>query len=470
MTEVKENKMATMPINKLLISMALPMMISMLVQALYNVVDSVFVAKYSADAMTSISLVFPIQSLMIAVAAGLGVGVNALLSRSLGAKDYSNVKKIALNAIFLAAICSLIFLVVGLFFVKPYMASQTSNSNIAGYGAEYLFIICCFSFGIFAEITFERLLQATGKSIFSMITQLTGAVINIILDPILIFGLFGAPEMGIAGAAIATVIGQCAAGTLAIIFNIKFNKEINLNLAKFLPDKELIGKILYIGVPSILMASLGSIMVLGINAIISNMNISNVDLPIDDARNTSIAVFGIYFKLQSFVYMPVFGLNNGMVPIVAFNFGAKNKERMMKTIKLSVVYAFILLLIGLTIFQTIPNKLLVPFANESNIDHIIKIGVPALKTISLSFLVSGFCIICLSVFQSLGNGVLSMFIAFARQIIILVPVAFLLSLTDSINNVWYAFFIAEIGCSILCIFAFRAMYNKVIKPLSVDAA
>ena len=462
----KENKMATMPVNKLLISMAVPMMISMLVQALYNIVDSIFVAKYSADCMTAISLVFPIQSLMIATGAGVGVGMNALLSRNLGAKDQEGVDKTAVNGIAVYVCCFVIFLIVGLVFTEPFMHSQSANENIVKEGTIYLKIACTLSMGIYAQFCFERMLQSTGKTMLSMVTQITGAVINIILDPILIFGLVGLPRLGMAGAAIATVIGQCVAGTVAVFLNLKFNKEIRLNMIrKIKPTLKEMGKILYIGVPSILMASIGSVMVLALNTIFSHMNITDTALPLEEARNNAVAIFGIYFKLQSFIFMPVFGLNNGMVPIVAFCYGAGKRKRMLHTMKLSIMYAFILLVLGLVIFQVIPDKLLMLFANDENAEHILQMGVPALRTISLHFPIASFCIICLSVFQALGKGFLSMAVSFARQLIVLVPVAFLLSLTQKVSNVWFAFVAAELISITLCVIALRYMHKTVISKI-----
>lgn len=464
--KTNENKMGTMPVNKLLISMAVPMMISMLVQALYNVVDSIFVAKYSAACMTAISLVFPLQSLMIAVGSGIGVGMNALLSRFLGAKDKDGVNKAAINGITLYIVCFIIFLFIGLFAVEPFMKSQSSSAEIMQEGTIYLKIICCLSMGIFAQFCFERMLQSTGKTILSMVTQLTGAITNIILDPILIFGLLGAPRMGMAGAAIATVIGQCIAGILALVLNIKYNHEIELSFfKKYKPSFKGIGQILYIAVPSIIMMSIGSVMVLGINTIFAHMIITDTTLPLNEAQDTAIAIFGIYFKLQSFIFMPVFGLNNGMVPIVAYCYGSGNREKMMKTIKLSILYAFILMAIGTFIFQFAPKPLLMLFANESNAEHILSMGIPALKIISIHFPVASFCIIIMSVFQALGNGLLSLAVSFCRQIIVLLPTAYFMSLTQHVSNVWFAFLAAEVISLILCTTAFRYMYKKVIKPL-----
>lgn len=462
----KENKMGTMPVNKLLISMAVPMMVSMLVQALYNIVDSIFVAKYSSDCTTAIALVFPLQSLMISCGAGLGVGMNAILSRNLGAKDQDGVDRTAINGITVYLFCFLLFLLVGAFGAAPFMASQNDKATIVNEGTIYLKIVCMCSIGMYAQFCFERMLQSTGKTVYSMITQMVGAVINIILDPIMIFGLLGFPRLGMAGAAIATVIGQCVAGTLALVLNLKFNKEINLKaITHIRPDKKGMGNILYIGVPSILMGSIGSVMVLGINAILSHMQILDTSLPMDEARNTAVAIFGIYFKLQSFIFMPVFGLNNGMVPIVAFCYGAGKRKRMLQTVKLSIMYAFTLLLIGLIVFQLIPDKLLMLFANEQNAEHLIQMGVPALRIISIHFPIASFCIISLSVFQALGKGFLSMGVSFARQLIVLVPVAFLLSLTQKVGNVWFAFVLAECLSITLCIIAFRYMNKTVISKI-----
>lgn len=456
MASSNENKMGVMPVNKLLISMALPMMISMLVQACYNIVDSVFVSRIDPAgdpvraAFSAISMVFPLQTFMISVGSGLGVGVNALLSRYLGAKDEDGVNKIALHGIFLIFCSYVLFLFIGLFFVRKFMEFQTADAKTIQYGVDYLTVLCVCSFGMFSQFIFERLLQATGRTLFSMITQMTGAVINIILDPILIFGLFGLPRLEVKGAAIATVIGQIAAACLAIFFNLKINKEIPFRLKGFKIRLSTLSKILYIGIPSILMASIGSVMTLGMNKILIEFS------------SIAVSVFGAYFKLQSFIFMPIFGLNNGMVPIVAFSLGARNKERLIKTVKLSLIYAFVLMFIGFAIFQTAPDKLLLLFNADQNM---LEMGVPALKTISYSFLVAGFCIIMLSVFQALGNGVLSMLVSFMRQLVVLLPVAFLLSKTGVLHNVWYAFIVAELVSVTLSSLGLRYMYKKVISHL-----
>ena len=435
--EKSENKMGIMPVNQLLISMSLPMMISMLVQALYNIVDSIFVSRISEDALTAVSLAFPLQTLMIAFGTGTGVGVNALLSKSLGEKDYEKADKTAENGVFLAVLNFILFFLIGILFVKPFYLSQTSDPEITEYGIQYLSIVCCCSFGMYGQFIFERLLQSTGKTVYTMMTQSLGAVINIILDPIFIFGYFGVPKMGVAGAAIATVIGQTIAGIAAVVINLKKNDEIHLRLKGFRPDKKIIGLIYEVGIPSIIMQSISSVMNYGMNKILLSFT------------STAVTVFGVYYKLQSFIFMPVFGLNNGMVPIIAYNFGAGKRDRMIKTLKLSIMYAVILMLIGFAAFQLIPGALLGLFdASET----MLAIGCPALRTISYSFLFAGFCIVCGSMFQALGNGVYTMLVSVARQMAVLLPVAYLLSRTGNVNMVWWAFPIAElvsVGMTIL---------------------
>ena len=416
----KENKMGVMPVNKLLLSMALPIMISMLVQALYNIVDSIFVAKISENALTAVSLAFPIQSLMIATATGTGVGVNAILSKSLGEKNFEKANRTAVNGVFLAVMSYILFVIIGLTVTMPFYRSQTSDAEILAYGKQYLTIVCVASIGLFAQIIFERLLQSTGKTIYTMITQGTGAIINIILDPILIFGLLGFPAMGVTGAAVATVAGQIVGGIMGVVINEKVNHEIKLIWKGFRPSLQMIGAIYRVGVPSIIMQAIGSLMTYGMNLILISFT------------STATAVFGVYFKLQSFIFMPIFGLNNGMIPIVAYNYGAGKKERLIKTVKLSVAYAMAVMVIGFLIFQTLPQVLLQWF-NAS--DRMMEIGVPALRIISISFLLAGFCIICGSVFQALGNGVYSMVVSIARQLVVLLPVAFLLSKLGNVNYV-----------------------------------
>lgn len=426
---IRKNKMGTMPVNKLLISMSLPMMASMLVQALYNIVDSIFVSYISENALTAVSLAFPFQNLMIAVASGTGVGMNALLSRNLGEKDYKSANRAANTGIFLTIINFIVFAVLGLLIARPFFAFQTNDTEIVEFGVQYLLICSVASFGIFFQITFERLLVSTGKTVLSMISQMSGAVINIILDPILIFGLFGLPKMGVAGAAAATVIGQICAAIIGLCLNRKLNGEIKIGREILKPHGATAKEIYRVGVPSILMMSIGSVMTFCLNKILIAFTA------------TATAVFGVYFKLQSFIFMPIFGLNNGMVPIVAFNYGAKDKKRVTDTIKLSVIYAVSIMMVGFLIFQIIPGVLLSMF-NAS--PDMLAIGIPALRIISCAFIFAGFCIIAGSVFQALGNGMYSLIVSVARQLIVLIPAAYLLSLTGNVNNVWWSFPIAEV--------------------------
>ncbi len=447
---LKENKMGVMPVTKLVITMSLPIIASMLIQALYNIVDSMFVAKLNENALTAVSLAFPIQNLMIAVASGTAVGVNALLSRSLGEKNYDKVNKIAVNSIVLAFVGYLLFLIFGIFASEIFFRSQTDNPEIIQGGTSYLRICCILSFGVFGQIMFERLMQATGKTVYSMITQSIGAIINIILDPIFIFGYGPFPEMGIAGAAYATVVGQIIALIFAIILNNKFNTEIKISFKNYKPDFKIIGRIYYIGIPSIIMVSIGSIMTYSLNKILISFT------------STAAAVFGVYFKLQSFVFMPIFGINNGVIPIIAFNYGARNRKRMIKTIKVALVFAVSIMAMGFATMQLFPEKLLKIFSASENM---LSIGVPALKTISLCFIFAGICIILISVFQSLGKSIFSMIVSICRQLVVLLPVAYLFSLTGKVSNIWFAFPIAEIVSLLMIIIGFATIYKKEIKNI-----
>jgi len=423
----QENKMGVMPINRLLISMSLPMMISMLVQALYNIVDSIFVSQISEYALRSVSLAFPIQTLMIAVSVGTAVGINAFLSKTLGERDFEKANTIAVNGIFIELVSYVVFALIGIFFSAPFFASQTSIAEVRENGTIYLTICCTAGIGIFMQTTFERLLQSTGKTIYAMITQGTGAIINLILDPILIFGYFGMPKMGVAGAAAATVTGQIVAAIMAVVFNLKFNKEINISFKKFRPDGGLIVHIYKVGIPSIVMQAIGSVMTYGMNLIL-------------EAFGAAQTVFGVYFKLQSFIFMPVFGLNNGMVPIIAYNYGAGSRERVVKTMKSSIGYAVCIMLVGLAVMEIFPAQLIGLF---NATPELLVIGVPALRTICLSFCFAGYCIVVGSVFQALGNGIYSMMVSIARQLCVLLPVAYLLSLSGNVNLIWWSFPIAE---------------------------
>jgi len=445
--------MGTMPINKLLLSMAVPIMISMLVQALYNIVDSYFVSKISEDALNAVSLAFPVQNLMIAVGTGTGVGINALLSKSLGEKKQDKANAAACNGLFLALCSGLVFLVFGLCFARLFFTVQTDVPAIIRYGHSYLTICCCFSTGVFLQITFERLLQATGRTVYSMITQLTGAVINIILDPILIFGLFGLPRLEVAGAALATVCGQIISCFIALFLNTKKNPDIQLSFKGFRPDGRIISSIYSVGIPSIIMSSIGSVMVFGMNKILISFT------------TTATAVFGVYFKLQSFVFMPVFGLNNGMVPIVAYNYGAQKPERITKTFKLAVCYAAVIMLLGTLGFQLFAPQLMSLFQAEGSSGELVTIGSMALRIISIHFIFAAFGIVCSSFFQSLGHGFLSLIMSMVRQLVVLLPCAFILSRLGGLNAVWWAFPAAEIIAVIMATIFLRRVYRKEIKPM-----
>lgn len=441
----QENKMGTMPINKLLISMSLPMIISMLVQAMYNIVDSIFVAQISENALTAVSLAFPLQNLMIAFAGGTAVGVNALLSRSLGEKNQEHVNHTAMNAIFIFVITTVIFMIAGLTLSHLFFSVQTSHQEIIEAGTQYASIVLGCSFGLFFQFLFERLLQATGRTLHTMITQGLGAIINIILDPIFIFGLCGLPKMGVAGAALATVIGQIIACFLAIFFNFRFNHDIHFYFKGFHPNVHIIKQIYSVGIPSIIMQSIGSIMTFGMNTILITFS------------TTATAVFGVYFKLQSFVFMPVFGLNNGMIPIIAYNLGAKQKDRMFDTIRLAMIYATGMMIVGMIIFEAIPETLL-SFFNASQ--GMIQIGTPALRIIAVHFILAGYDIVCGAVFQAIGKGTYSLLTSLIRQLIVLLPCAYLISLSGNLNLIWLSFPIAEIAAATISTILFQKVKKR----------
>ena len=446
----RENKMGTMPVGKLIINMSLPMVISMLVQALYNVVDSVFVSRISEQALTAVSLAFPAQNLMIGVATGTGVGVNALLSRALGEKNRGRVSKVAENGVFLALVGYALFLVFGLFGSRVFMASQTRVSEIIEMGTEYLTVCCGLSFGIFGEIMFERLMQSTGRTFYTMITQGVGAIFNIIFDPIFIFTL----DMGVTGAALATVLGQIVAFVLAIVLNHKHNPDVRLSAKGFRPDLRMIGEIYAIGVPSIIMVCIGSVMTFLMNKIL---------IAYTAGRETAATVFGVYFKLNSFIFMPIFGLNNGIIPIVAYNYGAKNRARMIQAVKIAAIIACSVMLVGMLLFLTIPGTLLSLFdASET----MLAIGEPALRIISTSFTFAGVCIVLGSIFQALGHSVYSMIVSFIRQLVVLVPCAYLLARVGqrvgNDNLVWLSYPIAEVFSLAVTLILFMKLYRNVI--------
>lgn len=451
--QVQENKMGIMPVGKLLMSMSIPMMISMLVQALYNVVDSYFVAQISQDALNAVGLAFPIQNLMIAVSVGTGVGVNALLSRSLGEKNYETANATAGNGLLLAFLSGLVFIIIGQTVPRAFYLAQTDIPGIVEQGSVYLSICCTWSMGLFMEIMFERLLQSTGNTVLTMLTQGIGAVTNIILDPILIFGLGPFPKMGVAGAAVATVTGQIVGAVLGLIINFRFNKELNLKLSYLKPRGNIIKRIYAVGVPTMVMNSIGSVMVFGLNKILISFT------------DAATAVFSIYYKLQSFIFMPVFGLNNGMVPIIAYNYGAQKADRILQTMKLASATATVIMLIGLGVAELFPAWLLGIF-NAS--EEMLTIGVPALRIICTCFVFAGFGIVAGSVFQALGHGMLSMTVSIVRQLVVLLPVAWLLSLTGRLELVWLAFPLSELFSVVLCVFFTRRIVRTVLEPMRAE--
>ena len=452
-TMIKENKMGAMPVGKLLVNMALPMIISMLVQALYNVVDSIYVSQISESAVTALSLAFPVQNMQIGLAVGIGVGINSLLSKSLGEKNQEAVNKTAGNGMVLMLISTVLLMAFGIFGVRPYYEIQSTVAETVEGGIAYTRICCLFVLGSFVQILCERLLQSTGRTVLSMITQATGAITNIILDPIFIFGWFGLPAMGIAGAAIATVIGQWMGALVGIYFNVKKNPEVQLG-AKYLKlDKWIVGMILAVGVPSIIMNSIGSLMNFSMNQILQGFN------------ETATGVFGIYFKLQSFFFMPLFGLNGATISIIAYNYGARKPERIIKVLKLAVGSALGLMIAGFAAFQLVPDLLLGMF-NPS--ESFLEIGRSCLRTISYSFPLAAVCISVGACFQALGNGIYMTIVSLARQMFVLLPVAYLMSLSGNVNLVWLSYPIAEIVSSAMTLFFFLRIYRQKIKPLFED--
>lgn len=447
MTGIQENKMGVMPINKLLVSMSVPMMVSMLISALYNIVDSIFVSRICEDALTAVSMAFPLQCLMMGLGIGTGVGVNALLSRALGARKFDDVNKVAMNGVFLAAVCYVVFLFVGLFAVKPFFASQTDDPEILEYGIQYMTIVCTCSFGLYFQFIFERLLISTGRTVLSMITQSTGAIINIIFDPICIFGLFGVPQMGVAGAAVATVAGQIVAALMALLFNFKKNEEVTLSIKGFKPDLYVIKEIYKIGLPSIVMQAVGSVMNYIINKILIGFT------------STAVAVFGVYYKMQSFIFMPIFGLNNGLVPIVSYNFGAANRKRVMKSWKTALAYAILIMTVGTLLFELIPQYMFMLFDAS---DSMLSIGIKAFRIIGIHFPVAGYCIITGTMFQALGKSMYTLITSVMRQVVVLIPAAYLLSLLGNVDYVWWAFPIAEIMSAAATTFFFIKLYRGTI--------
>ncbi len=446
----QENKMGVMPVNRLLLTMSGPMMISMLIQALYNVVDSMFVSYISESALTAVSLAYPMQNLMIAVATGTGVGINALLSRNLGEKNFPMVNRTAGNAIFLGLISYVVFALVGLIGSRIYFTVQVSDPEIIQMGQDYLSVILILSIGCFGQVLLSRLLQSTGKTFYSMVIQMVGAVLNIILDPIMIFGLLGFPAMGVAGAALATVISQVVGTLMGLYYNLRKNPEIQFSLNQLRPSAPIIARIYSVGVPSILLQTVSSLLIFGLNQILVAFS------------ETATAVYGVYFKLQGFAFLPIIGMNNGMVPIIAYNYGAKKPERILQTIKLAITYALIIMVVAVAVFQIFPTQLLGFFQASP---EMLEIGVPALRILSLCFIIGGFTIVSSSVFQALGRGLLSMSISIFRQLVLVLPLAYFFSLTGKLEMVWWAFPVAEVLAGLLALYYLRRAYRRVILPL-----
>ena len=446
----KRNPMGYKPIFPLLMSMAFPPMISMLIQSLYNIIDSIFVAQLGESALTAVSLIYPLQNLSLAFSCGVGIAMNALIARHLGAHNHQEASFVASQGIVMTLLHSLLFVILGLFFIQPFMTLFTQNPEVIRYGQEYGVIVITLTFSTFIHLALEKMFQACGNMIIPMIMQMVGAIINIILDPIMIFGLFGFPRMEVTGAALATVTGQIIAAIAGVIVNMKLNKELHISLVKYKISGDVIRSIYSVGFPSIIMASVGSVMTFGMNKILMGFT------------STATAVFGVYFKLQSFIFMPVFGLNNGMVPIVAYNYGARKPKRITKAIKLSIIYGVCIMLAGFAVFQLFPGSLLGIFSAS---DDMMAIGIPALRTISLSFLIAGFSVVASSVFQALGHGFLSLAVSVLRQLVVLLPAAFILSKAGGLGACWWSFPIAEVFSGVICFVFIRYAYKKEIHPL-----
>lgn len=452
---LQENKMGVMPVGKLLVNMALPMIISMLVQAFYNIVDSVYVSQVSESAVTALSLAFPVQNMQIGFAVGVGVGVNALLSQSLGRKDQESVNWAAGQGVFLALVATGLFMLFGFFGVRPYYTMQSTVAETVEGGIAYTSICCIFTVGVFIQVLCERLLQATGRAMQTMILQGTGAIINIILDPVFIHGWWGMPKMGVAGAAVATVIGQCTGAVLGIYLNLRHNPEVQLRVKFMKPNWKVIAPILEVGIPSVVMNGIGSVMNFGMNQILQGFN------------EVATGVFGIYYKLQSLFFMPLFGINNATISILAYNYGARKPKRIVHTLKLATAVAVCIMLVGLAVFQLFPQALLGIF---NPTEEFLAIGVKALRILCLPFPVAAICISLGASFQALGKGSYSTIVSLCRQLIVLLPAAYLLSLTGSVDNVWWSFPIAEVMSALVTGLLFAKLYRQKVKPLFADQA
>lgn len=451
---MEENKMGVMEIKKLIMTMSLPIMISMLVQALYNIVDSMFVARVSDNALAAVSLCYPIQMIIVAVACGTAVGLNALLSRYLGQKKPKEANQVALHGILLAIVNWLIFAIIGIFFSEAFLRLFSTDQEIVAMGISYMKICTIFSFGVFMQITYERIMQSTGNTVYNMIIQGVGALVNIMLDPIFIFGMLGLPAMGVTGAAIATVIGQIVAMLLGIIITQTKIKEVQIHLREFHLELRMIKDMYRIAIPAILMQSIMSFMTVFMNMILVTFS------------ELAVSAFSIYFKLQQFVFMAVNGMNNALIPIISYNFGAKKKQRILDSIHFSLIVACVIMIAGTIIFQCFPQQLMYLFDEN---EEMMNIGVPALRIISLSFIFAGISLVLSAVFQSVDHANKSLMITLLRQMVLLLPIVYLLANQFGLNALWWAFPITEAAVSILAYIYLKIVKAKTIMKISQKA-
>lgn len=445
----KENKMGTMPMTKLILSMSVPAIFSMTIQAMYNIVDSIFIGNYDPDGLTATSFAFPLQMLLVAVGVGTAVGVNSLVSRRLGAHSFKEANDAANHGLITCIFSGIFFLILGLFVVKPFMGAYTQNPKVYEYGVQYLTVVLCFSFFSIVQIMIEKTLQATGNMIFPMIIQLVGAIVNIIFDPLLIFGIGFFPELGILGAAIATVFGQLCGMIFALIILFFKKHDVKISFKNFKFSLSTIKNIYAVGFPSIIMQSIGSIMIIGLNAILS-------------ASEAAVTVLGLYYKLQSFVFMPCFGLNQGVMPIIGYNYGARNKARLYSALKRGIIIAIGIMIIGTVVMWTIPDTLIAMFGGTQ---EIMNIGIPAFRTISICFVPAAAGILFTTLFQAVGKGIRSLIMSFCRQLVLILPIAYLLSCLFGYTAVWYAFPIAEAFSLVIAILFFINLVKGDFKKL-----
>ena len=459
-TQDRSKLLGTMPMSRLVPKVSIPIMFSMLIQALYNIVDSIFVSRFDPNGLTAVSLAMPFQMLMIALSTGMGTGINSLLSRRLGERNPEGARRGAWNGLLIEVLGSVLFILFGLLLAGQTMGLVVSDNlanrdSIFSMGTSYLTIVTAASTGLFVAIYFERMLQATGNSVLSMVTQLCGALTNIILDPIMIFGLLGCPRMGVSGAAIATVIGQFVSASIGFVLNQKKNPELRLSVKDAVINRHDLSGIISVGLPSTIMASIGSVMNIGMNAILSGFAQSNA----------ALNVMSVYFKLQSFIFMPVFGLSNGIIAILAYNYGARIKERVYSCIKVALIWAGVIMLIGTLVFMIFPGQLMAIFESEAEAEitaQMTDIGIVAMRIISASFLLAAVGIILSTVFQAVGRGTYSMIISICRQLAILLPVAWLIArLIGDVKAVWWCFPIAELVALVLCLY----FYNRCNKTM-----